>query len=169
MSLVPCKTCKKEVARNAKTCPHCGVKDPGVTAGQTFIGFLIIAAVVVVIAVACSGNDKESENPKLSDAECMESLECIGNKGTFTAGVKCPSQIEKLAKNAVKWTDGTLEPKFSHFRWKDKEAGIVTHIGDKLQVQNDFGAYINIIYSCDLDMKQSPAAVVGVDAVEGRL
>lgn len=119
--------------------------------------------------MACSGNDKEAENPKLSDAECMESLECIGNKGTFTAGVKCPSQIEKLAKNAVKWTDGTLEPKFSHFRWKDKEAGIVTHIGDKLQVQNDFGAYINIIYSCDLDMKQSPAAVVGVDAVEGRL
>lgn len=68
----------------------------------------------------------------------------------------------------MKWTDGTFEPKFSRFRWKDQKAGIVTHIGDKAQFQNGFGAYINVIYTCDLDMTKSPGEVVGVDVIEGR-
>ncbi len=29
MALTKCKECKKEVSTSAKTCPHCGVKDPG--------------------------------------------------------------------------------------------------------------------------------------------
>lgn len=166
MSLVPCKSCKKEVAHNAKTCPHCGVKDPGITGKQMLIGFAVLAAVVAVLAVSCGSSEEET---KAADAACMQDLECIGNKGTITAGVYCTDHIEKLAKNSAKWTDGALEPKFSRFRWKDKEAGIVTHLGDKVQFQNGFGAYINMIYSCDLDMKQGQGVVVGVDAAEGRL
>lgn len=166
MSLVPCKSCKKEVAHNAKTCPHCGVKDPGITGKQMLIGFAVLAAVVAVLAVSCGSSEEET---KAADAACMQDLECIGNKGTITAGVYCPEHIEKLAKNSAKWTDGALEPKFSRFRWKDKEAGIVTHFGDKVQFQNGFGAHINMIYSCDLDMKQGQGVVVGVDAAEGKL
>ncbi len=166
MSLVPCKSCKKEVAHNAKTCPHCGVKDPGITGKQMFIGFAVLAAVVAVLAVSCGSSEEET---KAADAACMKDLECIGNKGTVTAGVYCTEHIEKLAKNSAKWTDGALEPKFSRFRWKDKEAGIVTHLGDKVQFQNGFGAHINMIYSCDLDMKQGQGVVVGVDAAEGKL
>lgn len=166
MPLTPCKSCKKEVAHNAKTCPHCGVKDPGITGKQMFMGFAVLAAVVAVLAVSCGSSEEET---KATDAACMQDLECIGNKGTIAAGVYCPEHIEKLAKNSAKWTDGALEPKFSRFRWKDKEAGIVTHLGDKVQFQNGFGAYINMIYSCDLDMKQGQGVVVGVDAAEGRL
>lgn len=166
MSLIPCKTCKKEVAHNAKTCPHCGVKNPGVTSKQMLIGLAVLAGAAAMVAVSCGSNEEEI---KAIDAACMQDLECIGNKGTIAAGTYCPQHIEKLAKNSAKWTDGALEPKFSRFRWKDKEAGIVTHIGDKVQFQNGFGAHINMIYSCDLDMKQGQGAVVGVDAVEGRL
>lgn len=173
MALKPCKECKKEVSTSAKICPHCGVKDPGVGAKETMIGGLIILAIAGVLFVSCSSSDKEkTEKPAASaqtDAECMKDLQCIGNKGTVTAGVKCPRQIEKLAKGAVKWTDGTFEPKFSHFRWKDKEGGIVTHIGDKAQFQNGFGAYVNVIYTCDIDMTKSSGEVVGVDVSEGRL
>lgn len=173
MPLTPCKSCKKEVAHNAKTCPHCGVSNPGVTARQTLFGFLGLAAIVGVLVVSCGDSEEEKQAAKqaaeTADAACMQDLQCIGNKGTITAGVYCPEHIEKLAKNSAKWTDGALEPKFSRFRWKDKEAGIVTHLGDKVQFQNGFGAYINMIYSCDLDMKQGQGVVVGVDAAEGRL
>ena len=34
--LVACKTCKKEVAKNAKVCPHCGQKNPTVNYGAGF-------------------------------------------------------------------------------------------------------------------------------------
>ena len=166
MALIPCKTCKKEVAHNAPTCPHCGVKDPGVTRKQMVFGLFGLIAIVAVIAVSC-GDSKEEKIA--SEVACMQDLQCLGNKGVVLAGVYCPAHIEKLAKNSVKWTDGSLEPKFSRFKWKDKEAGIVTHFGDKVQFQNGFGAYTNMVYSCDLDMKTDGGTVVGVDAAEGRL
>lgn len=119
MSLIPCKSCKKEVAHNAKTCPHCGVKNPGVTSKQMLIGLAVLAGAAAMVAVSCGSNEEEI---KAIDAACMQDLECIGNKGTVAAGTYCPQHIEKLAKNSVKWTDGTLEPKFSRFRWKDKQA-----------------------------------------------
>ncbi|MBI2790885.1 MAG: hypothetical protein HYX61_02905 [Gammaproteobacteria bacterium] len=31
MALTKCKECKKEVAKSAKVCPHCGIKAPGST------------------------------------------------------------------------------------------------------------------------------------------
>ncbi|MBB3392057.1 hypothetical protein FHT82_004838 [Rhizobium sp. BK275] len=48
--------------------------------------------------------------------------------------------IQKLAKWDFEWADSWSEPKFSKYRWKDQEHGIVTIIGDKLKLQNRFGA-----------------------------
>lgn len=172
MALKPCKECKKEISHTAPTCPHCGVKNPGVSKSMGVFGWFVTVLVLIAVIKSCSSDDGQKETaksePKISDAECLKDLSCIGNKGTITAGVKCPRQIESLAKADVKWTDGTFEPKFSRFRWKDEKESIVTHIGDKAQFQNGFGAYINVIYTCDLDMKQGQGEVVGVDVFEGR-
>ena len=46
MALKPCKECKKEVSATAKTCPHCGVKDPGITFKDTLTGLAILAVLV---------------------------------------------------------------------------------------------------------------------------
>ncbi len=179
VALSPCRSCKAAVPSNASTCPHCGATNPGVTTKDTLIGVGIACALVAVAVYACSDSDADkakkaaeskaaAEAQAVADAACLTDLQCIGDKGTITAGIKCPSQIEKLAKGAVKWTDGTLEPKFSRFRWKDKTAGVVTHIGDKAQFQNGFGAFINVVYTCDLDMRNS-GEVVHVGVSEGRL
>lgn len=179
MALSPCRGCKVAVPSNASKCPHCGAIDPVVTTKDTLIGVGIACALVAVAVFACSDSDADKEKmaaelkvaaeaQAVADAACMTDLKCIGDKGTITAGIKCPSQIEKLAKGAVKWTDGTLEPKFSRFRWKDKAAGVVTHIGDKAQFQNGFGAFINVVYTCDLDMRNA-GEVVHVGVTEGRL
>lgn len=168
-ALKPCKACKQQVAYNAKVCPHCGAKDPGITSTNKFMGFVGLVVVVAVLGYACSPNEKNIQQAAEMDAACMKDLQCLGDKGTIAAGMLCPMEIEQHAKGAVKWTDGTLEPKFSAFRWKDQNAGIVTHVGDKVQFQNGFGAYVNIAYSCDLDMKQNPPVVLHVTAREGRL
>lgn len=47
MALVACKECKKEVAKSAKSCPHCGVAQPGVTAGEKAGGCLVIILMFV--------------------------------------------------------------------------------------------------------------------------
>lgn len=50
-SLVPCKSCKKEVAESARTCPHCGAKNPGVSTAK---GCLLLVAFSMLMALAIS-------------------------------------------------------------------------------------------------------------------
>lgn len=168
MALVNCKECKKEVSNSAKTCPHCGVKDPAVGAKQKFIGFLVLVAIVFGIS-QCTSDDDSSANaqPKISDEECMKDLKCWGDQHSISAAVYCAPFIEKLAKNSHEWTDGMLEPKFSHFRWKDQSQGYVTFIGDKIQYQNGFGAWINHVYECDFDPRTD--SVLDVRASAGKI
>lgn len=173
MALKPCKECKKEVAANAPTCPHCGEKKPGLTTKETFLGLLGICVIAGITFVACSDSDEEKKEAAAkrveTDFACMNDLQCLGDKGMVAAAIKCPQHIEKLAKGAVKWTGGTLEPNFSRFRWTDEKNGIITQIGDKAQFQNGSGAYVNVIYTCDLDMKNGQTEVLNVTANEGRL
>ncbi|EIC20853.1 hypothetical protein Thi970DRAFT_04520 [Thiorhodovibrio frisius] len=82
---------------------------------------------------------------------CKKDLQCWGDKHTVMAGFRCDNHVERLAKYAFEWTDGFLEPKFSRFRWKSKESGVITYIGDKIRFQNGFGAWQNYVYECDLD------------------
>lgn len=108
-----------------------------------------------------------TSGPKVSDAECRKTLACWGEKHSVSAAVRCTDPVERLAKNNFEWTDGILEPKFSHYRWKNQATGEVTYIGDKIKYQNGFGAWIYHTYECDLD--GSGEVVTAVRAAPGRL
>lgn len=60
-----------------------------------------------------------------------------------------------------------FEPKFSHAAWSDQDQGVITFVGDKIQYQNGFGAYLNSIYRCTYD--PNIKAVVAVSAAPGSL
>lgn len=116
---------------------------------------------------------KKSE-PKISpekvaeeESACSKDLSCWGEKHSISAAVYCEKYVEKLAQYSHEWTDGILEPKFSHYRWKNIDKGVVTYIGDKIKFQNGFGAWQNYVYECDFD----PAAetILDVRAQAGRL
>jgi hypothetical protein len=81
--------------------------------------------------------------------------------------VYCKEPIERLAKYNHKWTDKFLEPKMSHYRWADVENNVVTFIGDKIQFQNGFGAFVPMVYECDLSADGK--TVLDVRVREGRL
>ena len=174
MALVKCKECGKEVSKKAETCPHCGIKNPGITTSEYFIGFIVLFGIVGIGFAMCSSNDKPSppiaEAPKEAPKEkpcAQDDLECLGNKGVISAGVFCKDKIERLAKHSVRWTDGMLEMKFSRFKWKNKSSGIITYIGDKVEFQNGFGAFSPMIYTCDLSADNK--TVLNVSVREGRL
>jgi hypothetical protein len=161
-----CAECKKEISTDAKVCPNCGKKDPHLTPGIRVFALLLMSLPVFAMCSVLGGKDDKgnssSSTPTASaqdtaanraaeDAACKQDLACWGNKHSVGAAVKCKRQIERLAKHAHEWTDGMLETKMSHFRWKDQNAGVVTFLGDKLRFQNGFGAWTNVVYECDYD------------------
>ncbi|HAT2207796.1 TPA: hydrogenase maturation nickel metallochaperone HypA, partial [Kluyvera intermedia] len=73
MALTKCKECKKEVSTSAKTCPHCGVKDPGTTAGQMFIGLLVVVGLVWGGVKIFGGSDDNSTTKTDTPKTCSAS------------------------------------------------------------------------------------------------
>lgn len=98
---------------------------------------------------------------------CKKNLQCWGDKFNASVGLYCDDFVVRLAKYSHEWTDGILEPKFSHFRWKDKSSGIITYIGDKVKFQNGYGAWSNMVYECDFDPTNN--SVLDVRVRPGRL
>lgn len=170
MALKKCKECGNQVSTGASTCPHCGVKNPTVSMKDNIGGLIMLAAIIFGIVKCTGGESKPEKTPEQvakETAECKKDLQCWGDKNGGTAAVYCKEPVERLAKYSFEWTDGTLEQKFSHFRWKDKDNGIITYIGDKIKYQNGFGAWQNSTYECDIDPVSK--TVFDVRASAGRL
>lgn len=111
--------------------------------------------------------EKTAEQLRLEAEACKKDLECWGGKNSSEALLRCPKHIEKLAKYDFKWTDGVFDVKFSHYRWKDKANGVITFIGDKIKLQNGFGAWQNYVYECDFDPLSK--SVIDVRTEPGRI
>ena len=146
---------------------------------------LVIAGLVVLAAAALSRSSSPPHNlpnePKAgaatepkgvvptantasnSESDCKQSLSCWAEKHTVAASIYCRRVVERLAAHDFEWTDGFLEPKFSHYRWSNQSSGAVTYIGDKIKFQNGFGAWTRYVYECDF----SPSGNVVLD-VRGR-
>lgn len=170
MAMTKCKECGKEISTSANSCPHCGVKNPGASAKDYIVGTVALVVIFLGLAmwIGTPQKPKQTAAEKAAvEAACKQDLQCWGDKHNVAAGVYCKDYVEKLAKYSHEWTDGMLEPKFSHFRWKDKSKGYITYIGDKVKFQNGFGAWQNYVYECDLDPETN--TVLDVRARPGRL
>jgi len=176
MALKPCRECDKEVSSEAKTCPHCGIDNPAASiatpapAGgmKQFVGGVFLLLLVGFGISRCmETSDEDRKKAAEKEAACKTDIQCWGDKNLVTAAVACQAPIEKLARFSARWTDKTMEPKFSRFRWLDQEKGLLTYIGDKIEFQNGFGAYQASIYECDIDPVSRQ--VLEVRAQPGRL
>ncbi len=45
--MTTCKTCGKEVAKNARTCPHCGARMPA--QNPNFLGWMLIIFIIGLV------------------------------------------------------------------------------------------------------------------------
>ncbi|SIQ24784.1 hypothetical protein SAMN05880590_102783 [Rhizobium sp. RU35A] len=84
-------------------------------------------------------------------AACKKDLRCWAESVSVDAHVDCARAIQSLAKWDYQWTDGFGEPRFSKFQWRDQQKGIVTYMGNRLKLQNGFGAWKHMTYTCDYD------------------
>jgi hypothetical protein len=189
MALIDCAECGHKISSSALACPSCGapldiaksakaIVAPTGAARQLNVTDPAKAskkvptwAVLFTLFVFCplffwfmSDLESRSESPG-KKTECKTDLQCMGQENIFLAGAYCQDQIARLARYSVRWTDTTR--KFSRFRWLNKEQGSLTFVGDKVEFQNGFGAYMPHTYECDFD----PASkkVLDVRAAPGRL
>jgi hypothetical protein len=61
MALKKCKECGKDVSSSAKTCPYCGVKNPGVTAKTMVLGILTLLFMGWLITQCSLGNNSNNK------------------------------------------------------------------------------------------------------------
>lgn len=111
--------------------------------------------------------DAEAAAKAIAEVNCKADLHCLGEKHSIDAAVTCRPFVERMAKNDFQWADSWIEPKFSHYRWKNKDKGVVTYIGDKIKYQNGYGAWVRHIYECDYST--SLKTILDVRARPGQL
>jgi hypothetical protein len=110
----------------------------------------------------------QAEEQRLAELEaCKRDINCWGEKALAIATIGCPENVERMAKYDYEWTDGLLDMKFSHYKWRDIDAGTVTVLGDKVKFQNGFGAWANMVYECDVN--PSNGMIIDVRVSNGRL
>ena len=129
--------------------------------------FLVAAAWVGWLFFGPDGDEPTEPVQEVSDADCLQDIHCWGERHFVAASVRCPDAIERLARYTMEWTDGILEPKFSHYRFSPLGDGIVVYVGDTARFQNGFGAWQNMVYECTFD--PATEQVLDATAQPGRL
>ena len=86
------------------------------------------------------------------------------------AVLNCPKQIERLARYQFRWTDAAgfteLKLALSH-TVRTEDPGVLTYVGDKIEFQNQYGAWQPHVYECNLDIVTGE--VLDTRAMPGRL
>jgi hypothetical protein len=132
MALVNCRECGKEVAQDAKACPHCGIEKPGEANGSVTvenamkaIPVLLLVGVVLFFCTNINGNkdsqpaSKTSDEPKISSAANQEVVTDLLKKK-----VACTDAITALeAKGAVRIRDGNgyTTAEYNEYAWATLE------------------------------------------------
>lgn len=166
-----CPDCGGDLSFKAQTCPHCGLVLPK---QNGCIGCLTLFVVLFVVVwgydkyttfmnaptpeakVQQAINDEkqkiERERQRAEyNEKCKTDLNCWADKHSLKAIYAADKTIERMAKYQFEWTDGVLEPKISRYRWLNIKNLTVTYLGDKIKMQNGFGAWQNMIYEIDYD------------------
>ena len=134
-------------------------------------GCALIIVALFVLGLFVGGGDHDDSPTATSAPERQPPEpeaapeEDLGN-GEVAAMLICPEPIERLAQYSSRWTDGFLDPKFSHYR-RTADPDVFTHIGDWIEFQNGFGAWVPHVYECDVNVRTNE--VTEVRASPGRI
>jgi hypothetical protein len=108
---------------------------------------------------------EETAKAEEEEAACNANAQCLFDKRRIEAAVACRPAIERLLTYDYEWMDGFGTGKFlfSHGGFKADDKGIFRFLGDALKAQNGFGAWANMIYSCEYDIEKQEFTTVEVE------
>ena len=104
--MIACKVCGKEIAKSAKTCPHCGARNKK---KRSFIKFALIAlavvGIVIVVAIVAGGSKQSKQISELTCDDLKSQAEEMKLKNLFGATVKIlkvrDAKIESRNDNSI--------------------------------------------------------------------
>ena len=120
----------------------------------------------IVRAAAHEASEKKLRDETLAASEAKESacrndVKCWGEKASSKVETDCIRRIEGHAQYQHKWDSSWLDPKLTPQMWSDKGAGIVVFTGNKILMQNGFGAWQRQRYFCTIDVNSQ--TLIGVE------
>jgi hypothetical protein len=120
-----CRTCEKEVSKNAKICPHCGEENP---ANKTSAFTWTVAVVGVLWMIGHFGSSGSTNKPRMPDA--------------IDASIACKDFIGQRLKSPS-------SAKFPMVASKARALGTNKYLLDSyVDSQNGFGALIRTDFKC---------------------
>lgn len=152
--MLKCKACNAEIAKSAKSCPHCGAKVKKVS--PIFIGFLVL---ILIIVVASSGGDDEPKRvdgttPTQSQTAETEETKAKEEKTTFAVGETAELKDVQVSFLGVTESDGSdfNTPKDGHV-FVLCEFEIVNNSDEEVNVSSmlSFKGYCDD-YSCEYSL-----------------
>lgn len=168
MALTTCPACRGQISRDASTCPHCGKQ---LHTAARIVG--AIPGVLTLLTLAyflhmCSAPRPKPPPPPPSPAAvaaCRADIKCAGEGHALDASIACRRALEARANYAARWPDDL--PTWTYSEWQDETKRAIVYLGDRLQLQNGFGAWQNHIYSCTYD--PDAKRVIAVYLAPGRI
>lgn len=138
--MTTCKTCGKEMAKNAKVCPNCGAKNK-----KPIPWFIAIIVVIVIIAIA-SGGKSGSKSTTSSKSDSNNSA--------------AESTAAESTTQAIEYTSYTVDDLMAQLndnalKASDAHKGEYVKITGKLGVIDSSGKYISLLPDTDF-------AIIGV-------
>lgn len=143
MALKPCKSCKHTVNTTAKNCPSCGVKNPGVTAGQQVFGLVILLVIIAVTFSMCSGGDKEKTVEKAVQSNALPSY--LVTQDDYREGR--PRKVEVMLTTRL--SDAELAEVAKAVRADTNVKAEKTFIGFRVEGQSDKAYWANASFDPD--------------------
>lgn len=131
MPLKPCRTCGKEVAQDAKTCPHCGASDPAPGALSLGITVGCMGALILVFLVIAFNTGSERG----------------GRSNLIEAAAACENRIKDRYRLSSE----------ARFPYRNPEGIVATTdsvtytVVSEAEIPNAFGALVRRRYICTLE------------------
>ncbi|MBB4017404.1 hypothetical protein GGR16_002433 [Chelatococcus caeni] len=98
---------------------------------------------------------KQKADEEQKVAACRSDLECWSKKAVQVGISLCLKRVQTMAEYEYEWLGGVFD-RLSRVRWQDKENGIITLIGDKIAMRDEFGSWARKMYECDVDPVAEP-------------
>lgn len=147
MALTKCRECGHEISTKAAACPKCGAGRK-VSEGPSGCFIFVLLTIGFFVWYSAFVYEPPESEPISSDADCKRDIQCWGERHASSAAGRCKPQIERLAQYSHEWIDGIGAPMFARWGWRDAESGALAYMGDRLRLENGFGAWQNHIYVC---------------------
>jgi hypothetical protein len=177
MALVNCRECGTAVSKKARTCPHCGISNPG-TSIAAKAGFFSIIAIIIagLFSLSKGAHNPASAQPNIevaaanvqpakaeqADAGWMsqhgDDPKALDDRFSGSAQAACSSGSDEYLKGIASYNfawdknaEGFFGDKFDKFSLRSAGSGMLSLLSTRAKLSNGFGAFQKISFYCLYD------------------